>query len=458
MSFAHESITKIMRAAIDRVDPARVVVDCLSLDKNNLKIATENDSLTIDLSMYQRVVVLGAGKASAAMARGLEHVLGDRITDGIVAVKHGYAGSHQLQRVRLIETGHPVPDSHSVRAGREIAGLARESNADTLCLSLISGGGSALLTLPADGLRLEDVQATTRLLLAAGTPITEINCVRKHISGIAGGRFCRFAAPATVVALILSDVVGDDLGSIASGLTVADPTTFDDAVRICKRYGIYDRLPTPVMELLERGAKGDVEETPKPGDLLFKRVHNVLIGSNAIALDAARIKAEALGYNTMILTSRLTGEAREIARVFSAIGEEIVRRKVPFAAPACVLAGGETTVTLRGSGKGGRNQEMALAALVEMALRPEAFSGVTFLSFGTDGNDGPTDAAGGWASVRLLDEIQQGNTAMVTYRSLLAAMDDNDSYNALGSLGAHCKTGPTNTNVCDIQILVVEPT
>lgn len=460
--FRHENALKIMHAAIRRVDPAGMIRDCLSVDGDQLRIESDGHSLSFDLTRYNRVLVLGAGKAGASMARGLEDLLGERISDGLVSVKYGHTGERAgsettLDRIRLLEAGHPVPDANSLRAAREIATLAEAADEQTLCIALISGGGSALVTLPAeygDGLSvtLEDIQETTQLLLGAGTPIGEINCVRKHLSGISGGRFCCMVAPATLVGLILSDVVGDELESIASGLTAPDPTTYGDALRICREYGILDSLPGRVRTMLDAGYHGEIPETPKPNDPVFASVHPVLIGTNALALEAARTQAEASGYNTLVLTSRLTGEAREIARLFTGMGAEIAARGVPLSRPACVLAGGETTVTLRGNGLGGRNQEMALAVLAEIAHRPTAFTGVTFLSFGTDGNDGPTDAAGGWASPEIASVAERGGGRS----GLSRALGNNDSYRFLESVGALLKIGPTNTNVCDIQVLIVE--
>ena len=458
--FRHENALKIMHAAIRRVDPVGMIRDCLAVDGDQLRINTGERAISFDLTRYDRVLVLGAGKAGASMARGLEDVLGARITDGLVAVKYGHTGESAgtgSGRVRLWEAGHPVPDANSLRAAREIAVLAEAADERTLCIALISGGGSALVTLPAEyetdiSVTLEDIQATTQLLLGAGTPIGEINCVRKHLSGISGGRFCNMVAPSTLVALILSDVVGDELESIASGLTAPDPTTFDDALRICRDYRIIDSLPERVRAMLEAGSRGAIPETPKPGDGVFQTVYPVLIGTNALALEAARARAEALGYNTLVLTSRLTGEAREIARLFTGVGAEIAARETPLERPGCILAGGETTVTLRGNGLGGRNQEMALTVLAEIADRPMAYTGVTFLSFGTDGNDGPTDAAGGWASAKIAREVEQGPGR----GALARALAGNDSYYFLESVGALLKTGPTNTNVCDIQVLLVE--
>lgn len=447
-----KSAQSIAEAALQRVDPVKMITDCLSLSGDTLKINTEKQSLSFDLGRFNRIIVLGAGKAGASMALGVEQVLGERIETGLVVVKYEHV--RELERIELLEAGHPVPDENGVAAARRIVELAEGADEQTLCVVLISGGGSALLTLPAsvDGteVTLEDTQKTTALLLEAGTPIQEINCIRKHISAVSGGRFCRSLHPATTVSLILSDVVGDELESIASGLTCADPTTYDDAWEIAEKYRIADRLPQSVRRILDAGRNGEIPETPKEGESAFKRVHHVLIGTNALALEAAAKRARELGYNTLILTSQLTGEAREIAKFFSGIARDLVRSETLQPRPACILAGGETTVTLYGSGKGGRNQEMALAFLNEVASRPHAFSGVTFLSTATDGNDGPTDAAGAFASVEL---AQKAVDAGLSIGKCLAA---NDSYHFYEKMGALYKTGPTNTNVCDLQILLVE--
>ncbi|POQ98984.1 hypothetical protein AU468_11380 [Alkalispirochaeta sphaeroplastigenens] len=449
--FSHPRAEMIAGAALSRVDPVELITRSLRVQDHHLLIEAQGSTRSFDLDRFDEILVVGAGKAGASMARGLEEVLGDRISRGLVAVKHGHRLEGAPELIPLIEAGHPVPDGKSLEAAREIARLAGEAGERTLCITLISGGGSSLLTLPGGGeepLSLEDIQATTSLLLGAGTPIGEINCVRKHLSGISGGRLCRMAAPATVVALILSDVVGDDPGSIASGLAAPDPTTFHDAWEICLRYGIAGDLPRAVQEVLRAGKEGRLEETPKPGDPIFGKVHPVLLGTNRIALEAARSQALDAGYNTLVLTSRLTGEAREMARVFTALAAEIVQGRGLLEKPACILAGGETTVTLRGEGKGGRNQEMALAVLAEMAASPGEYQGVTFLSAGTDGTDGPTDAAGAWAAPAL--------AGAGDIPDLQKALAGNDSYHLFQRLRGLYITGPTNTNVCDIQILLVE--
>ncbi|MEX2445033.1 MAG: glycerate kinase [Alkalispirochaeta sp.] len=443
----------IAQAAIARVNPSRMISSALSLTGDTLTLRTETTALTEDLTAYRRIAVLGAGKAAAAMVQGLETVLGDRINDGLIVTKYGHA--LPLRRVQIIEAGHPVPDENSLRAGREIAAIAEGLGEDTLCITVVSGGGSALLTLPAEfgdrAVTLDDVQATTRLLLGAGAPIQAVNCVRRHLSGIAGGRFAQLAAPARTVALVLSDVVGDQLESIASGLVAPDPTTYGDALETCREWGILKDLPTAARELLETGARGEIPDTPKPDDPVFTMLTPVLIGTNSAALVAAREQAEHLGYNTLVLTSRLTGEAREIAKVFSGIAADIAQGRGLVERPACILAGGETTVTLRGDGLGGRNQEMALSVLREISHRPGAYQGVTFLSMGTDGTDGPTDAAGAYAAPDLLVRDSAAGAGAIS-----DALARNDAYHLFQRLDGLYKTGPTNTNVCDIQVLLVE--
>jgi hydroxypyruvate reductase len=446
-----EHLKEIFQAGVRRVDPERMITDCLRLAGSTLTVKTETAHVELDLGRFARVVVTGAGKAGAKLALGLEAVLGERITEGLVAVKYGH--TERLKKIRLIEAGHPVPDAMSVEAARRIAGLVSGLDEKTLVITLISGGGSALLTLPYQDidhqLTLEDIRETTRLLLECGAPIQDINCIRKHASGISGGRFAALLGPAACLTLILSDVVGDRLESIASGLTAPDPMSFADAVAILEKFGILNRVPASVRRLMEAGAAGRVEDTPKPGDPSFKRLQNVLIGTNSHALEAARRKAAELGYRTVSLTSQMAGESREVAKVLAAIAKDVVRAELLAAKPACILVGGETTVTIRGKGKGGRNQEMALAFLQEMEENPEAFAGVSFLSAGTDGNDGPTDAAGAFASLEVLGKARKAGLSIHRH------LDTNDAYSFFDSIGSLYKTGPTNTNVCDLQVIIV---
>lgn len=445
-------LNRIIEAALRRVDPEGIIDTCLSVDGGLLTAGSEEEKVSLQLNRFPKILLLGLGKAAARMARAVESKIGDRITDGVVVTKQGHG--EPLERAELFEAGHPVPDEAGVEAARRMEALLEEADADTLCVTVVSGGGSALLVAPFRDekrqITLEEMQETTRLLLSCGAAIGEINCIRKHISNVKGGRLAKMIAPATSLNLILSDVVGDDPTSIASGITAPDTTSYSDALRIANWYGILEELPKSVREVIELGAAGEIPETPAAGDPVFEKVHNIVIGSNAQALRAAAAEASRLGYATSLLTSRLTGEAREVAKLFPAIARDIRERNMLSSPPACILAGGETTVTLtKEHGTGGRNQEIALSALREMAADPTAFEGVIFASLGTDGNDGPTDSAGGWIDETIL------KNGVALGGELEEALRRNDAYPFLESLGAHIRTGPTNTNVCDLQILLV---
>jgi hydroxypyruvate reductase len=376
--------------------------------------------------------------------------LGERLSGGIVAVKEGHGCP--LAKLRLIEAGHPLPDERSLAAARAILGLGESLDTALterdIVVVLVSGGGSAILCAPAEGLSLADKAAATKLLLSSGATINEVNCLRKHLSAVKGGRLAAALAPASVLTLVLSDVVGDDLDAIASGPTVPDPTSFSDALSIAQRYGIEAALPPAVRKRLAEGAAGAIADTPKPGDPAFARTRTILVGTNRLALEAAAEEAGRRRYKSLVLSSRVTGEARETALFYLGIGKDIEASGFPLGRPACIIAGGETTVTLRGKGVGGRNQEMALAFLAALRRSPKDGEGLLFLSAGTDGNDGPTDAAGAFASLEL---AREGEARGLDPEAALA---DNDSYPFFESLGALLKTGPTGTNVCDIQILI----
>ena len=390
-----------------------------------------------------RVLVVGAGKASGAMAAAVEEAWGDRITGGLVAVKDGYLAP--TRRVRLVEAGHPVPDERGAQAAREIRALVESAVGDDLVLVLVSGGGSALTPAPAPPVTLADKQAVTRLLLAAGATINQLNAVRKHCSLLNGGQLARAAAPARVEALLLSDVVGDPLDVIASGPTTPDVSTFAEALDILDGLGLRKRAPRAVVERLEQGARGEIPETPKPGDPLFARVRNTVIGNNALVVDAAASRARGLGLAPHVLTRALEGEAREAAGRFVELARLIQAGRGPVQAPACVIAGGETTVTVRGRGAGGRCQEFALAA----ALAMEGMKDAVILAAGTDGTDGPTEAAGAVAD--------GASAARARARGLdpAARLADNDSNPVFDRLGDLVVTGPTNTNLLDLYVLVV---
>jgi glycerate 2-kinase len=386
---------------------------------------------------WRAVLVFGCGKASGAMAAALERVLGPRITDGLVVVKDGY--TVPTARVVLREAGHPVPDTRGQAAADEILRRVRCAGADDLVLFIVSGGGSALTPAPASPVTLAEKQETTRLLLGAGATINELNAVRKHLSRFKGGQFARAAAPATVVSLILSDVIGDPLDVIASGPTAPDPTTFADALAVIAGRGVRERVPHAVRDRLEAGARGEIAETPKPGDPVFERVHNVVIGNNALVVDAAVAEAKRLGYRAEVLTRGLQGEARDVAR-------ELVARARRLPPRHCLIAGGETTVTVRGRGRGGRCQEFALAAALELA--PD--EGLVVLAAGTDGTDGPTDAAGALVDATTVTRGERAG------RHARAALDDNDAYDFLAAGGDLIVSGPTNTNLLDLYIALRE--
>ena len=372
---ARQQIAEIMQAALGAVNPMDAVLRFLRKDGHWLEVV----GTRYDLEDYDHIYVVGAGKACAPMAVAVEQVMGDRITEGIVNVKYGY--TQPTQRIVLHEAGHPIPDEAGVDGARRIADLLAKASDRDLVICLISGGGSALMTLPLAPITLDDMQALTDTLLRVGATINEINTIRKHIEGIKGGNLARLAYPARVLALVLSDVVGNPLDVIASGPTVPDTSTFADAYGLVARYGLEDKLPRSIVDRLQRGAAGEISDTPKPGDSTWDRTQNVIVASNELAACAAETQAQQLGFHTMLLSTFVEGEAREVARIFAAIAKEIATYDRPLARPACLIAGGETTVTLRGQGKGGRNQELALAA----ALRIQGWDNVTIVSLATDG-------------------------------------------------------------------------
>jgi glycerate 2-kinase len=341
---------RIFRAAIEAVDPEKAVLRHVKVADNALVM----DGRRLNLQEYDRILVVGAGKADAPMAKALEDLLGDRITEGAIVVKDGHG--LPLQRVTVHEASHPVPDERGVRGAEAILSIVRDAGTRDLVVCLLSGGGSALLVSPVEGVGLEDKQAVTRLLLACGATIHEVNSVRKHLSRVKGGRLAGLAHPATVISLILSDVAGDDLDVIASGPTVPDRSTFRQAVEVLRGYQVWGRVPEAARRHLEKGSAGGIKETPKPGDPAFLKDRLALVGTNLQALEAAGREAERLGYEVLILSSMIEGEAREVAKAYASVSKEILLSGHPIPAPACILSGGETTVTLLGDVKGGRNQ------------------------------------------------------------------------------------------------------
>ncbi len=430
----------IFSKGVEAVLPEKVIKNQVFLNQDILKVKDN----TLELDKYKKIIVVGAGKASAAMGKALEEILGPKIAGGLIIVKYGHG--EKLRYAEVEEGGHPLPDSNGLKASEKLLTLLDDTDEETLVIGLFSGGGSALLTLPADGITLDDKISTTDALLKCGASIQEINTIRKHISKVKGGRLMEKAYPASFLALILSDVVGDKLDVIASGPTVPDPTTYADCIDLIRRYSLENEIPKTVIDFLEKGKVGVIPETPKPGDKLFEKASNHIIGNNYLALKAAEKEARKRGYNTLILTSVLEGDTTECARFHTAIAKEIVKSGNPVARPACILSGGETTVIIRGNGKGGRNQEFALVAALEI----EGLNSVCILSGGTDGTDGPTDAAGAFATGNT---INRAECLKLDARSYL---ENNNSYEFFKALGDLLITGPTRTNVMDLRIILVK--
>ncbi len=431
-----DDAVKIFFSGLKAVEPGAAVKNYCQVDGDRFFVGDR----IYDLSNFNNLFVIGAGKASAPMAVAIEDLVGNRIKRGIVNVKYGHTA--ELEHVKLIEAGHPVPDENGEAGSRAILSLANDAGKDDLVLCLMSGGGSALLPLAAEGLTLKDKQDTIKVLLSCGATIHEINAIRKHTSSIKGGRLARAAYPATLVSLILSDVVGDDLDVIASGPTVPDSSTFADCREIFEKYNIFKKLPGTVVKHIEAGISNKVPETPKAGDPAFDNVDNLIVGSNFEAISAAKKEAQNLGYNTLVLSSMIEGETKHVAHVHGAIAREIVKTGNPLPAPACILSGGETTVTITGSGLGGRCQEFALAAALDISGKEN----IVILSAGTDGNDGPTDAAG---AVADSDTINRATAKGLDPREYLS---NNDSYHFFKTMDDLFITGPTNTNVMDLRI------
>lgn len=437
-----ETVMDLVQAAIRAADPYAAVMRMVRRRGEILDVGGRE----YNLERYRRVLVLGAGKASALMAVALEEILGERIEEGLVVVKYGYTAPTRI--VALREAGHPVPDERGVDAARELAAIAARAQEGDLVILLISGGGSALLTLPAPDISLADKKSVTEVLLRSGATVNEMNIVRKHLSQIKGGRLASLVYPADSISLIVSDVIGDPLDVIASGPTAPDPSTFEDALGILRRRGVLDVAPPAVVAHLERGRDGCVEDTPKPGHEVFKKTYALVVCNNRVAAEAVVDRARELGYNALLLTAYLEGEAREVGRVLASLAKEIALHNSPFAKPACVVLGGETTVTVRGGGLGGRNQELVLSS----AGMIDGLPGAWVASFGTDGTDGPTDAAGA---------IGGGSTCTrarylgLDWQDYLAR---NDSYHFFCTLGDLVITGPTNTNVNDISFILAKAT
>ncbi len=436
---ARELALRALEAALRAADPKQIVKSKVVLRDSVLKV----DEYSFDLKRFKSVYVVGGGKASGSMAEALEQVLGRRITAGIVNVLHG--SSNRTSVVKLHEANHPVPDEAGVEGTRKMLDLAEAATADDLVICLISGGGSSMMPLPRGGISLRDKRLMTDLLLKSGATITEVNTVRKHISEFKGGWLAKKAYPATVLNLILSDVMGDPLEFIASGPTVPDSTSFSDAIAVLRKYGLWERAPSSVVKVLSDGERGLIAETPKANDECFEKVYNVVIGNNRLASQAVCAELKSAGLNTLLLTSMLEGEARHVGTVLSSIVREVSVSGNPVHKPGAIVAGGETTVTVTGKGRGGRNQEIVLAAALKLA----GAEGVVVASLTTDGVDGPTDAAGALVDGKTLVRAKKMGLAVEGF------LADNDSYDFFLRMGDLIFTGPTGTNVNDISLAIV---
>jgi glycerate 2-kinase len=427
-------VTRVMQSSLAAVEPGEAVRRALQRDGDRLTVGDRS----YDLDNYNRVVVVGAGRASAPMAAAVEEVLGERVATGLVVVKHGH--THPTRTVQLREASHPIPDESCVHGTAELVALLATTGPRDLVVVVLSGGGSALMLLPAEGISLADMQQTTDALLRVGATINELNTIRKHLERAKGGGLARLAAPSDVLALVLSDVVGNPLDVIASGPTVPDTSTYADTCAIVERFGIWDKLPERIAARLRDGRDGKIADTPKPGDPLFERVQTVVVASNELAAEAGVRQAESEGLSALLLSTYIEGEAREVAKVAAALAREEAASNRPLARPACLIMGGETTVTLRGTGLGGRNQELALAA----SRKINGLDNVVIAALATDGNDGPNDATGA-----LVD-----GATVARARSLGldpdAYLANNDAYHFFEQLGDLLITGPTNTNVNDL--------
>lgn len=440
----HYEAEEIFRSSLDAVDPYQAVKRFVHIEGDKLLLGPRSrETHEFDLTKYDHISLVGGGKATAPMARALEDLLGKRMEKGLIVVKYGF--TEKLNATEIIEAGHPVPDQNGVQGARRILEFLKSAGERDLIFSVISGGGSALLPQPASKISLEEKQELTRDLLACGAGIDEINAVRKHISSSKGGQMARAAYPATTINLMLSDVVGDKMDVIASGPFVPDSSTFKDVDKIFRKYDLKD-IPNAIDVYVKEGVQGEIPETPKANETVFEQVYNFIIGSNILALEAADRKAQEFGYKTLILSSMVEGETREVALVHTAIAKEINNTGYPIPPPACIISGGETTVTIRGSGLGGRNQEFCLAAALDLTGFTER---VVVLSGGTDGNDGPTDAAG--AVVDPLT-VKRGRDYKMEAADFLS---NNDSYRFFEKTGDLLITGPTNTNVMDVRLVLI---
>jgi glycerate-2-kinase len=439
------NVLEIFKAGLDSVDPFLLTRKSVHFIPPDLTFSSsiQNLSKTFKPDNFSKINIIGFGKASALMAASLEKILPNIIRNGHIIVKYGINAT--VTRIPCTNAGHPIPDIKGLKATRKITKILEKSTSQDLIICLISGGGSSLFVQPVSEITLEQIKAMNAVLISCGADIHEINTLRKHVSAVKGGRLCEKAFPAAVVTLILSDVIGDSLDTIASGPTTPDPTTFDNCLQVIDKYNIRVSIPGRIFDYLARGANGEFPETPKPGNPVFEKVTNLLIGNNGIAINVCKNTGLNYKYDTRVLSSSVQGSVDLTAKMYADLARKTRLERKKTGKPICWIAGGETTVKIKGSGMGGRNQELCLRFAREM----DDLSDIVFLSAGTDGNDGPTDAAGALIDGPGMKSVKRLNMDIDAY------IDNNDSYHFFKNIDRLIKTGPTGTNVMDIQIMLV---
>ena len=434
----------LLMHGIEAADGYQVIQNNLFLDKEKLIVSgIKGERVEYDLRKYRRILVIGFGKVAGIMACALEGILANHIADGVVIVKHGFRVD--LEKIQIVEAGHPIPDANSISGARQITRLLADTFPDDLVVCLISGGGSSLCALPSEGITLTDIQTITQSLLKSGADVIEVNTIRKHLSQIKGGQLARLAYPASTLSLFISDVIGDRIDTIASGPTAPDTTTFRDAHDILKKYDLLKSAPVSITTRIKTGIEGGIQDTPKTDEPVFQQTRNIIVINNLTALRAIATKARHGGYNTIVLSSMIEGETRQVAKVYATLIKDLIDAPHPMPTPACVVAGGEMTVRVTGKGHGGRNGDFCLALVPLISGRTR----VVVLSAGTDGIDGSTDAAGGIIDGTTFSRIQGLGLDVAT------ALANHDSYSILSKSGDLLKTGPTRTNVSDIQLILI---
>lgn len=438
---ARQILIELVNKAIESADPSSKMRSRVRIDGERLKIGTHE----LDLSEVGKIIVVGGGKASGNMAEVIEEIFGDRITGGVVNVPKGTASEYRTGKIKLVEAGHPLPTGAGVKGAEEMISLVSDLEPHDLVVCLLSGGGSALITLPAEGISLDVLRETTQLLLKSGAMIQEVNAIRKHLSRIKGGQLTKAAHPARVITLLISDVVEDRLDTIASGPTYPDPMTFSDALAVIEKYGLIEKLPKNILNHLKKGAEKKVPETPKPREKYFLNTFYEIIASNADAIRAAMQVGKSHGFNVSTITKTMQGEAREVGAHLATIAKDVMAASKPVSRPALLISGGETTVTVKGEGIGGRNQELVLSAAIGIS----GLKNATVASFSTDGIDGPTDAAGAVADSFTLERAKHLKLDPELH------LERNDSYSFFKGIGDLLITGPTRTNVMDLTCLIL---